>query len=167
MEKMMTCPYDSSHSIRASRFEYHILKCKLDNPPLATCPFNNRHKMNMNALRRHMPICPDKERIANEKLFKDIDGDAISQAESIVLDADSGFDSILVGINQSSTLSNSTTKEEVWEPEVVIRPPTVFSQTNKFFDPTKSYANMSRSQRKALNAQMLNEFKEKEKLNVQ
>uniref|UniRef100_A0A8D0FJC2 Gametocyte specific factor 1 n=1 Tax=Strix occidentalis caurina TaxID=311401 RepID=A0A8D0FJC2_STROC len=46
-ERLIPCPYNKHHRIRACRFPYHLVKCKKSYPEvakkLATCPFNARH----------------------------------------------------------------------------------------------------------------------------
>uniref|UniRef100_A0A8B9HK92 Zgc:56699 n=1 Tax=Astyanax mexicanus TaxID=7994 RepID=A0A8B9HK92_ASTMX len=62
--KMLQCPYDKNHQIRASRFPYHILKCRKNHPKLAeelkTCPFNAKHLMPKHELSQHIENCEDR-----------------------------------------------------------------------------------------------------------
>ncbi|NXA14636.1 GTSF1 factor, partial [Sapayoa aenigma] len=63
-EKLIQCPFDKHHQIRASRFPYHLVKCKENNPEiakkLATCPFNARHLVPRAHLSDHIMKCSDK-----------------------------------------------------------------------------------------------------------
>ncbi|KAG9274355.1 gametocyte-specific factor 1 [Astyanax mexicanus] len=63
-DKLLVCPYDPNHQIRACRFPYHLLKCKKNHPELAnqlwTCPFNARHLMPKHELSHHMSNCVDR-----------------------------------------------------------------------------------------------------------
>ncbi|XP_053485194.1 gametocyte-specific factor 1 isoform X1 [Ictalurus furcatus] len=63
-DKLLQCPYDSNHKIRACRLPYHLIKCKKNNPQLAselwTCPFNARHLMPKHELSGHMSTCVDR-----------------------------------------------------------------------------------------------------------
>ncbi|KAI5104224.1 gametocyte-specific factor 1 isoform X2 [Silurus meridionalis] len=63
-DKLLLCPYDANHKIRACRFPYHLIKCKKNNPQLAsqlwTCPFNARHLMPKHEMSDHMSTCVDR-----------------------------------------------------------------------------------------------------------
>ncbi|KAK3568004.1 hypothetical protein QTP86_028604 [Hemibagrus guttatus] len=63
-DKLLLCPFDNNHKIRACRFPYHLIKCRKNNPQLAsqlwTCPFNARHLMPKNELSHHMSTCVDR-----------------------------------------------------------------------------------------------------------
>ncbi|XP_076828627.1 gametocyte-specific factor 1 isoform X2 [Brachyhypopomus gauderio] len=69
-DKLLQCPYDPSHKIRACRFPYHLLKCKKNHPQLAsvlwTCPFNARHLMHKYEASDHMDNCTDRCSISND-----------------------------------------------------------------------------------------------------
>ncbi|KAM9319905.1 gametocyte-specific factor 1 [Gastrophryne carolinensis] len=78
-ERLLQCPYDSNHQIRACRFPYHLIKCRKNHPELAkqfvTCPFNARHLVPRGELSFHISRCDDKscieQDIADEKsVFK-------------------------------------------------------------------------------------------------
>ncbi|TFJ96059.1 6-phosphogluconate dehydrogenase [Platysternon megacephalum] len=62
-ERLIPCPYDKNHQIRASRFPYHLVKCKENNKKrakeLATCPYNARHKVPKRELQLHISTCTD------------------------------------------------------------------------------------------------------------
>ncbi|XP_074836504.1 gametocyte-specific factor 1-like [Carettochelys insculpta] len=62
-ERLMTCPYDKNHQIRACRFPYHLVKCRENNKKiakeLATCPYNARHKVPKRELQVHCSTCTD------------------------------------------------------------------------------------------------------------
>ncbi|KAM4796691.1 gametocyte-specific factor 1 [Rhinophrynus dorsalis] len=65
---LLQCPYDKNHMIRPSRFPYHLVKCRENNPAmakvLATCPYNARHRMPKTELQLHMSTCENKVPIA-------------------------------------------------------------------------------------------------------
>ncbi|XP_062850289.1 gametocyte-specific factor 1 isoform X2 [Trichomycterus rosablanca] len=60
-DKLLQCPYDPNHKIRACRLPYHLIKCRKNNPQLAselwTCPFNACHLMPKYELSEHMSSC--------------------------------------------------------------------------------------------------------------
>ncbi|KAJ8016859.1 hypothetical protein DPEC_G00011720 [Dallia pectoralis] len=62
--KLLQCPYDKNHQIRACRFPYHLIKCCKNHPKLAselkTCPFNARHLMPRHELTHHVANCVDR-----------------------------------------------------------------------------------------------------------
>ncbi|XP_073174445.1 gametocyte-specific factor 1-like isoform X6 [Lepidochelys kempii] len=63
-ERLIQCPYDKYHQIRACRFPYHLIKCRKNHPEiakqLATCPFNARHQVPRAEISRHISSCDDK-----------------------------------------------------------------------------------------------------------
>ncbi|NXF85270.1 GTSF1 factor, partial [Eubucco bourcierii] len=63
-ERLVQCPYDKHHQIRARRFPYHLVKCRKSHPKeakqLATCPFNARHLVPHQHLGDHIVTCTDK-----------------------------------------------------------------------------------------------------------
>ncbi|NXN74983.1 GTSF1 factor, partial [Himantopus himantopus] len=63
-ERLIQCPYNKHHRIRASRFPYHLVKCRKSYPEvakeLATCPFNARHLVPRADLSDHIMKCNDK-----------------------------------------------------------------------------------------------------------
>ncbi|XP_015740993.1 gametocyte-specific factor 1-like isoform X4 [Coturnix japonica] len=63
-ERLIQCPYDKQHQIRACRFPYHLVKCRRSHPEvaklLATCPFNARHLVPQADLADHISKCRDK-----------------------------------------------------------------------------------------------------------
>ncbi|KAM3617574.1 uncharacterized protein V6R79_008353 [Siganus canaliculatus] len=63
-EKLLQCPFDKNHQIRACRFPYHLLKCRKNHPKLAselkTCPFNARHLVPKHELTHHTETCEDR-----------------------------------------------------------------------------------------------------------
>ncbi|KAL4623700.1 gametocyte-specific factor 1-like [Arapaima gigas] len=75
-EKLVQCPFDSSHKIRACRFPYHIIKCRKNHPKLAselkTCPFNARHLMPKHELSYHVANCPDRQMVKTETYNADV-----------------------------------------------------------------------------------------------
>ncbi|XP_032637078.1 gametocyte-specific factor 1-like isoform X1 [Chelonoidis abingdonii] len=62
-ERLIPCPYDKNHQIRASRFPYHLVKCGENNKKrakeLATCPYNARHRVPKRELQLHISTCTD------------------------------------------------------------------------------------------------------------
>ncbi|XP_044851136.1 gametocyte-specific factor 1-like [Mauremys mutica] len=69
-EKLIQCPYDRYHQIRACRFPYHLIKCRKNHPDiaqqLATCPFNARHQVPRAEIRHHISSCDDKSCIEQD-----------------------------------------------------------------------------------------------------
>ncbi|CAM2095063.1 unnamed protein product, partial [Caretta caretta] len=63
-ERLIQCPYDKYHQIRACQFPYHLIKCRKNRPEiakqLATCPFNARHQVPRAEISRHISSCDDK-----------------------------------------------------------------------------------------------------------
>ncbi|KPP66563.1 hypothetical protein Z043_114926 [Scleropages formosus] len=66
-DKLVQCPFDKNHKIRACRFPYHIIKCRKNHPKLAnelrTCPFNARHLMPSHELSHHVANCTDRQKV--------------------------------------------------------------------------------------------------------
>ncbi|XP_039508129.1 gametocyte-specific factor 1 isoform X2 [Pimephales promelas] len=69
--RIVQCPYDKNHQIRASRFPFHVLKCRKNHPKLAcelkTCPFNARHLIPRHELSHHITNCEDKRSLNAEE----------------------------------------------------------------------------------------------------
>ncbi|XP_062979114.1 gametocyte-specific factor 1 [Elgaria multicarinata webbii] len=69
-EKLMQCPYDKHHQIRACRFPYHLVKCAKNHPDivqqLVTCPFNARHQVPKAEIKQHISSCDDKRCIEQD-----------------------------------------------------------------------------------------------------
>ncbi|XP_077185373.1 gametocyte-specific factor 1-like [Paroedura picta] len=69
-EKLMQCPYDKNHQIRACRFPYHLVKCRKNHPDiveqLVTCPFNARHQVPRAEISQHISSCDDKRFIEQD-----------------------------------------------------------------------------------------------------
>lgn len=61
-ERLMVCPYDEVHMIKAKRFQHHLLKCRQNHPDkdFVTCPFNAKHVMLRHEIRHHVSRCPDR-----------------------------------------------------------------------------------------------------------
>ncbi|TKS76684.1 Gametocyte-specific factor 1 [Collichthys lucidus] len=63
-DKLLQCPFDKNHQIRACRFPYHLIKCRKNHPKLAselkTCPFNARHLVPKSELTHHTETCEDR-----------------------------------------------------------------------------------------------------------
>ncbi|XP_048872109.1 gametocyte-specific factor 1 isoform X2 [Brienomyrus brachyistius] len=66
--KLLQCPYDKNHQIRASRFPYHIIKCRKNHPKLAselkTCPFNAKHLIAPHEFSHHIANCVNKQAVS-------------------------------------------------------------------------------------------------------
>ncbi|XP_022532554.2 gametocyte-specific factor 1 isoform X1 [Astyanax mexicanus] len=99
--KMLQCPYDKNHQIRASRFPYHILKCRKNHPKLAeelkTCPFNAKHLMPKHELSHHIENCEDRC--------------------SITIEGESTTERLQKFQVPVSTWTNPTSTEEDWDKE--------------------------------------------------
>ncbi|OXB51794.1 hypothetical protein ASZ78_007936, partial [Callipepla squamata] len=69
-DRLIQCPYDNHHRIRARRFPYHLVKCRKNHPEveklLATCPFNARHLVPKADLGDHILKCKDKRLIEQD-----------------------------------------------------------------------------------------------------
>ncbi|XP_042303550.1 gametocyte-specific factor 1-like [Sceloporus undulatus] len=69
-EKLLQCPYDKNHQIRACRFPYHLVKCRKNHPTLVkklvTCPFNARHQVLREEFSQHISSCDDKRCIEQD-----------------------------------------------------------------------------------------------------
>ncbi|XP_077074640.1 gametocyte-specific factor 1 isoform X2 [Siphateles boraxobius] len=69
--RIVQCPYDKNHQIRASRFPFHVLKCRKNHPKLASelksCPFNARHLIPKHELSHHITNCEDKRSLNAEE----------------------------------------------------------------------------------------------------
>ncbi|NWX16972.1 GTSF1 factor, partial [Aegotheles bennettii] len=63
-QRLMECPYNKHHRIRACRFPYHLVKCRKSHPEvakeLAMCPFNARHLVPRADLCDHLAKCSDR-----------------------------------------------------------------------------------------------------------
>ncbi|XP_056418758.1 gametocyte-specific factor 1-like [Hyla sarda] len=69
-DRLLQCPYDSNHQIRACRYPYHLIKCRKNHLELANqfvaCPFNARHMVPRGELSFHISRCDDKSGIEKE-----------------------------------------------------------------------------------------------------
>ncbi|KAM4037650.1 gametocyte-specific factor 1-like [Anomaloglossus baeobatrachus] len=69
-DRLLQCPYDFNHQIRACRFPYHLIKCRKNHSSLAsqlvTCPFNARHMVARGELSFHISRCDDKSCIEQD-----------------------------------------------------------------------------------------------------
>ncbi|XP_071990782.1 gametocyte-specific factor 1-like [Engystomops pustulosus] len=69
-DRLLQCPYDSNHQIRACRFPYHLIKCRKNHSDLAnqfvSCPFNARHLVPRGELSFHISRCDDKSCIEQD-----------------------------------------------------------------------------------------------------
>ena len=61
-DRLLTCPYDEVHRIKAKRFQHHLLKCRQNHPDkdFVNCPFNAKHVMLRHEVRHHVSRCPDR-----------------------------------------------------------------------------------------------------------
>uniref|UniRef100_A0A8D2LB23 Gametocyte specific factor 1 n=1 Tax=Varanus komodoensis TaxID=61221 RepID=A0A8D2LB23_VARKO len=99
-EKLMQCPYDKSHQIRACRFPYHLVKCQKNHldivQQLVTCPFNARHQIPKEEISQHISSCDDKRCIEQDIVSvlsswqsppceEDWDKDLVEQSNSIFI----------------------------------------------------------------------------------
>nr|XP_029133757.1 gametocyte-specific factor 1-like isoform X2 [Labrus bergylta] len=70
-DKLLQCPFDKNHQIRACRFPYHLIKCRKNHPKLAselkTCPFNARHLVPKHELMYHTETCEDRISVDTEE----------------------------------------------------------------------------------------------------
>ncbi|XP_071388412.1 gametocyte-specific factor 1 [Centroberyx affinis] len=68
--KLLQCPFDKNHQIRACRFPYHLIKCRKNHPQLAselkTCPFNASHLIPKHELIHHTSTCVDRRSMSTE-----------------------------------------------------------------------------------------------------
>ncbi|KAM6238685.1 gametocyte-specific factor 1 isoform 2-T2 [Porphyrio hochstetteri] len=73
-ERLLQCPYNKYHQIRACRFPYHLVKCKKSYPEvakkLATCPFNACHLIPQGDLSNHIIKCSHKCFIEQDIVFQ-------------------------------------------------------------------------------------------------
>ncbi|XP_075708003.1 gametocyte-specific factor 1-like isoform X2 [Rhinoderma darwinii] len=69
-DRLLQCPYDSNHQIRACRYPYHLIKCRKSHSDLAnrlvTCPFNARHMVPRGELSFHISRCDNKSCIEQD-----------------------------------------------------------------------------------------------------
>uniref|UniRef100_A0A8D0DGA5 CHHC U11-48K-type domain-containing protein n=1 Tax=Salvator merianae TaxID=96440 RepID=A0A8D0DGA5_SALMN len=63
-ERLVQCPYDKNHQIKASRLPYHLVKCRKNNQKIAkkivTCPYNARHRIPKQEFSLHTATCESK-----------------------------------------------------------------------------------------------------------
>ena len=63
IEKVVQCPYDSQHSVREDRLQYHLMRCRKNHldKDFVICPFNTTHHMPRAEFEdKHAKICPDQ-----------------------------------------------------------------------------------------------------------
>ncbi|XP_055941179.1 uncharacterized protein LOC129971441 isoform X2 [Argiope bruennichi] len=73
--KLLVCPYDEAHKVKASRMQLHITRCRLNhlNEIKFTCPFNATHVLPYLEKDYHLLHCPNKaplDRLLSESLDK-------------------------------------------------------------------------------------------------
>ncbi|XP_075742648.1 uncharacterized protein LOC119185078 isoform X4 [Rhipicephalus microplus] len=59
-ELMRTCPYDSQHKVKASRYLIHLMKCRKTHSKedFSRCPFTAEHVVPADKLMDHIYCCP-------------------------------------------------------------------------------------------------------------
>uniref|UniRef100_A0A665SXP4 Zgc:56699 n=1 Tax=Echeneis naucrates TaxID=173247 RepID=A0A665SXP4_ECHNA len=70
-DKILQCPFDKNHKMRASRFPYHLIKCRKNHPKLASelkpCPFNARHLVPGHEMTHHIETCQNRISVESEE----------------------------------------------------------------------------------------------------
>jgi len=61
-QKLITCPYNSSHQILPHRIQTHLKKCEKQYPHLnlEKCIFNSCHRIEPGKMKLHQQDCPDR-----------------------------------------------------------------------------------------------------------
>ncbi|EDV40390.1 uncharacterized protein Dana_GF10485, isoform A [Drosophila ananassae] len=61
-ENYITCPYDPVHRLAPERFAFHLTRCARNFPAskMVRCPFNNTHLFQVDAMHRHVVMCPNR-----------------------------------------------------------------------------------------------------------
>nr|ACO10875.1 Gametocyte-specific factor 1 [Caligus rogercresseyi] len=61
-EETVQCPFEISHRILPSRFQYHLVRCKRSHPHvhLKICPFNSTHYLEEQKFSEHVANCPSR-----------------------------------------------------------------------------------------------------------
>ncbi|XP_055645989.1 gametocyte-specific factor 1-like isoform X2 [Falco peregrinus] len=126
-ERLIQCPYNKHHQIRACRFPYHLVKCRKSYPEvakeLATCPFNARHLVPQADLSDHMMKCNDKgfieQDVVNQSFrFQSEQMNAVSTWQAPPCDEDwetessEQSDSPFIWGTTSSGINSTTTSEQ-------------------------------------------------------
>ncbi|XP_056155914.1 gametocyte-specific factor 1-like [Lampris incognitus] len=69
-DRLLLCPFDKNHQIRACRIPYHLIKCRKNHQKLAnklkTCPFNACHLVPEHELAHHIVTCSNRRSISDE-----------------------------------------------------------------------------------------------------
>lgn len=64
LDRLLVCPYESSHKVTASRMNNHLVKCRknyeLTEPKKAICPFNEQHVIFEPEIETHKILCPER-----------------------------------------------------------------------------------------------------------
>ncbi|ETE58284.1 Gametocyte-specific factor 1, partial [Ophiophagus hannah] len=101
-ERLVQCPYDKNHQIRARHFPYHLVKCKENNEKiarkLATCPYNARHRIPKEEFNSHLENCENK----------------------IALDVSNRATNLNMGIKEETGVQCSPSQED-WEAAILNR----------------------------------------------
>lgn len=71
-DPLRICPYDMTHRVCSSRFQYHLLKCRKNHPdaPIKICPFNATHHIPLDEYTAHIVNCPNAE-VMEKRKFPD------------------------------------------------------------------------------------------------
>ena len=61
-EKLLVCPYDEVHLIKAKWFQHHLMECRENHADkdFVSCRFNAKHVMLRSEGRHHVSRCPDR-----------------------------------------------------------------------------------------------------------
>jgi len=66
---LVTCPYNPAHSIKKSRIQIHLVKCRRSHPDvLKICSFNATHHIPKEEMKRHLEHCPERAIMEARKL---------------------------------------------------------------------------------------------------
>lgn len=59
-EKLVECPFNKSHKVKANYLQFHIVRCMKQYPTYTACPYNACHRVDKKDLAKHMSTCPDQ-----------------------------------------------------------------------------------------------------------
>lgn len=62
LDRLLVCPYESSHKVTASRMNHHLVKCRKNYyvTEKTICPFNDEHMIFEQESETHKILCPDR-----------------------------------------------------------------------------------------------------------
>ena len=111
-DRIVECPYDSSHQVCLSRMARHLGKCRenFNVSEKAICPFNKNHTVYVPELNYHKQTCPNKaedfqvESDENQATSEQKENGAISEPQ--VKENGSGFDSYFASDIESTGCVN-------------------------------------------------------------